>query len=212
MYTKRFQWHINTYVEQKLKKNAHYIFYLHIFISWKKKGGGGCALNIFSIFYTHHRIPNKHMMTINFDTITNNNNEVIYVIKTVMKYHLKKIDMSFHQPLPNMVQHLFADVVNDAIWFMNIHEQNHPWFLAMWYISQEDSNELLCYSIFSFMCMFCRFVDLLFVLLYFFFWPLCCLFFFDMRILITPLVSIFKLFWWRYRNQTTNVNRKKYPT
>ena len=34
-----------------------------------------------SIFYTHHRIPNKHMMTINFDTITNNY-EVIYVIKT----------------------------------------------------------------------------------------------------------------------------------
>jgi hypothetical protein len=30
-----------------------------------------------------------------------------------------------------------------------------------------------CYSIFSFMCMFCR---SLFVLLYFFFWPLCCLF------------------------------------
>jgi hypothetical protein len=26
-------------VEQKLKKNAHYIFYLHIFISWKKGGG-----------------------------------------------------------------------------------------------------------------------------------------------------------------------------
>ena len=36
-------------------------------------------------------------MTINFDTITNNY-EVIYVIKTVMKYHLKKIDTSFHQP------------------------------------------------------------------------------------------------------------------
>ena len=46
-----------------------------------EKGGGGSALNIFSIFYTHHRIPNKHMMTINFDTITNNY-EVIYVIKT----------------------------------------------------------------------------------------------------------------------------------
>jgi hypothetical protein len=54
-----------------------------------EEGGGGSALNIFSIFYTHHRIPNKHMMTINFDTITNNY-EVIYVIKTVMKYHLKK--------------------------------------------------------------------------------------------------------------------------
>jgi hypothetical protein len=65
------------------------------------------------------------MMTINFDTITNNNYEVIYVIKTVMKYHLKKIDTSFHQPLPNMVQRLCADVINDAIWFMNIHEQNH---------------------------------------------------------------------------------------
>ena len=32
-------------------------------------------------------------MTINFDTITNNY-EVIYVIKTVMKYYLKKIDTS----------------------------------------------------------------------------------------------------------------------
>jgi len=43
-----------------------------------------------------------------------------------------------------------------------------------------------CYSIFSFMCMFCR---PLFVLLYFFFWELCCLFFYALRILITPLVS-----------------------
>jgi hypothetical protein len=37
------------------------------------------------------------------------------VIKTVMKYHLKKIDTSLYQPLPNMVQRLFADVINDAI-------------------------------------------------------------------------------------------------
>jgi len=43
-----------------------------------------------------------------------------------------------------------------------------------------------CYSIISFMCMFCR---SLFVLLSFFFWPLCCLFFFDIRILIAPLIS-----------------------
>jgi hypothetical protein len=34
----------------------------------------------------------------------------------------------------------------------------------------------------------------LFVLLYFFFWPLRCLFFFDTRILITPGFGIFKLF------------------
>ena len=41
-----------------------------------------------------------------------------------------------------------------------------------------------CYSIFSFIRMFCR---SLFVLLYFFFWPLRCLFFFEIPILITPL-------------------------
>jgi hypothetical protein len=43
-----------------------------------------------------------------------------------------------------------------------------------------------CFSIFSFMCMFCR---SLFVLLSFFFWPLCCLFFFYLRILIPHLES-----------------------
>ena len=43
-----------------------------------------------------------------------------------------------------------------------------------------------CNSIFGFMCMFCR---SLFVFLYFFLWPSCCLFFFDLRILITPLLS-----------------------
>jgi hypothetical protein len=40
----------------------------------------------------------------------------------------------------------------------------------------------LCYTIFSFICMFCRSLFVLFI------WPLCCLFFFDVRILITPLV------------------------
>jgi hypothetical protein len=44
----------------------------------------------------------------------------------ILKYYLKKIDASFHQRFPNMVQRLFADVIHDAIWFMNIHEQNHP--------------------------------------------------------------------------------------
>ena len=43
-----------------------------------------------------------------------------------------------------------------------------------------------CYSIFSFICMFCR---SLFVLLSPFFWPLCCLFFFNIRILIATLIS-----------------------
>ena len=39
----------------------------------------------------------------------------------------------------------------------------------------------------SFICMFC---GSLCVLLYFFFWPLCCLFFFDIRILVVPLVHV----------------------
>jgi hypothetical protein len=39
-----------------------------------------------------------------------------------------------------MVQRLFADVINDAIWFMNIHEQNHPWFLAMMCLSTPKHN------------------------------------------------------------------------
>jgi hypothetical protein len=61
----------------------HNIFFIYIFL-FRGKGGGGevdSALNIFSIFYTHHRIPNEHMMTINIDTIINNY-EVIYVIIT----------------------------------------------------------------------------------------------------------------------------------
>jgi energy-coupling factor transporter transmembrane protein EcfT len=37
------------------------------------------------------------------------------------------------------------------------------------------------------MCMFCR---SLFVLLYLFFWPLCCLFFYEIRILITSLLYL----------------------
>jgi len=46
------------------------------------------------------------------------------------------------------------------------------------------------------MCMFCR---PLFVLLYFFFGPLCCLFFFDMRILITPwYLQTLLLFVWNW--------------
>ena len=36
------------------------------------------------------------------------------------------------------------------------------------------------------LCVFCR---SLFVLMYFFFWSLCCLFFLDIRILIAPLLS-----------------------
>jgi hypothetical protein len=50
-----------------------------------------------------------------------------------------------------------------------------------------------CYSIFSFICMFCR---SLFVFLYVFFWTLCCLFFFDIQIMITPLVFLNSSFYY----------------
>jgi hypothetical protein len=32
-----------------------------------------------------------------------------------------------------MIQRFFADVIHDAIWLMNMHEQKYPWFLAMIY-------------------------------------------------------------------------------
>jgi hypothetical protein len=41
--------------------------------------------------------------------------------------------------------------------------------------------------VFSFICMFCRSI---FVLLSFFLWPLCCLSFFDLRVLMTPMFII----------------------
>jgi hypothetical protein len=34
----------------------------------REKGGG--AVHIFSIFYTHHRVPNEHMMTIKVEKDT----------------------------------------------------------------------------------------------------------------------------------------------
>jgi hypothetical protein len=45
----------------------------------------------------------------------------------------------------------------------------------------------------------------LFVLLYFFFWPLFCLFFFDIRILITPLVSSNSSWRWQKGNQKASI-------
>ena len=115
-------------MRQILKKNAQYIFYLHIPIYLIDRERGW-AVHIFSIFYTHHGVPNEHMMTINFDTITNIY-EVIYVIKTneilLKKNRYEFSSVFIDQRLPNMVQHLFADVIHDAIWLMNIHEQKYP--------------------------------------------------------------------------------------
>jgi hypothetical protein len=63
IYTKRFQWHVNTYVGQQLKqKCTSIVLFTHFYLfNVIVKKGGGSALNIFSIFCTHHRIPNEHI-------------------------------------------------------------------------------------------------------------------------------------------------------
>jgi hypothetical protein len=52
------------------------------------------------------------------------------------------------------------------------------------YTSNEDRTQDSWSSIFNFMCMFCKSLFVLFLI-----WPVCCLSFFDLWILITPLVS-----------------------
>jgi hypothetical protein len=46
---------------RKTNAQIYFLFtYFYLFNVIMKKGGGN-ALNIFSIFYTHHRIPNEHI-------------------------------------------------------------------------------------------------------------------------------------------------------
>jgi hypothetical protein len=72
--------------------------------------------------------------------------------------------------------------------YVNIAKWVHPRFLSG--VSVTRSLVL---------CLFCR---SLFVLLYFFFWPLCCLFFFDIQILIAPLVSSNSSYWGGFKQQS----------
>jgi hypothetical protein len=67
--------------------------------------------------------------------------------------------------------------------------QNHVW-VSEWGIALHQSSNLSAVS-WLFLVNAARLAVCrsLFVLLYFFFWPLCFLFFFDLRILITSLVS-----------------------
>jgi hypothetical protein len=82
-------------------------------------------------FFTHIIGFLINMMTINFDTITNNY-EVIYVIKTVMKYYFKKIDASFHQRFPNMVQKT------------NVYGINRYFFVLIWNIAGFSTRDRNC--------------------------------------------------------------------
>jgi hypothetical protein len=75
-------------------------------------------LNWFGLFLVLHKLWVPSFATSLFESM------LIHSQKSwvILKYYLKKIDASFHQRFPNMVQRLFADVIHDAIWFMNIHE------------------------------------------------------------------------------------------
>jgi hypothetical protein len=122
-------------VGQILKKNAQYIFYLHIFIYLIDREKGGRAVHIFLIFYTHHRVPNEHIW---WQLILIRSQIIIWSCLcdqnwwNIIKKNRYEFSSAFiDQRLPNMVQRLFADVIHDAIWLMNIHEQKYPWFLAM---------------------------------------------------------------------------------
>ena len=112
---------------QKLKTNAQYIFYSYIFISWKKRGA------VHYIYFRSFTHITGFLMNIWWKLILIRSQIImkLFMWSKLMKYYFFKIDTSFHQRLPNMVQRLFADAIHDAIWFMNNHEQNHPWFLAM---------------------------------------------------------------------------------
>jgi len=78
-------------------------------------------------------------------------------------------------------QHIHSPTTNSNIIVIKIKE-------SLNFVVKLNYKEYLQFlnRLYLFMCMFCRSY---FVLLYFFFWPLCCLFFFDLRILIIPLVS-----------------------
>ena len=80
--------------------------------------------------------------------------------------------------LPAMLMHL----KRSQIWFYythKLHTFRNTWDLRRFLVGFVLHDLVFC-------VMFC---SSLFVLLFFTFWPLCCLFFFALQILITPLVS-----------------------
>ena len=106
----------------------------------------------------------------------------------LMMWNLKYVSnlLLFNTVINIMLQLLFHDDVITGFVTRLIRQVPLVEQKLLTLLEQLSSPRGSCYSIFSFMCMFCR---SLFVPLCFFFWPLCCLFFFDLRMLITPLES-----------------------
>ena len=81
-----------------------------------------------------------------------------------------------HNPLQERMTNIFINYNNK----IKYHNQNQNPVMSLVFSRIHVARSLV------FCVVFCR---LLFVLLYFFYCPLCCLFFFDLRLLITPLLS-----------------------
>ena len=110
-----------------------------------------------------------------------------------------KVNIDYHTVVNHCLQYSNSVYVSLVVTCFSVLMVKYAWYLVsilLYNILRRVplvEQELLIFpenlrspSIFSFICMFCR---SLFVLLHFFFWSLCCLFFFDIRILIALLVS-----------------------
>ena len=121
--------------------------------------------------------------------VTNDHGIVLIVVNTSRSFPHSRCITEFVTKLTRRVP-----LVEQELLILPEHLSSPPVLVGFAY-DEGYSRNALCtlnlistfyYLILSFICMLCR---SLFVHLYFFFWPLCCLFFFDIRILIAPLVS-----------------------
>jgi hypothetical protein len=125
------------------KKCIIYFLFTYFYLSWK--GGRGQCIYFRSFI---HII--ELLMNIWWQLILIRSQIIIWsylcdqnwwnIIKKKNRYEF--LSAFIDQRLQNMVQRLFADVIHDAIWLMNMHEQWYPWFLAMmsWYVPNESGN------------------------------------------------------------------------
>jgi hypothetical protein len=99
-----------------------------------------------------------------------------------------KVNIDYHTVVNHCLQYSNSVYVSLVVTCFSVLMVKYAWYLVsiLLYNILRRVPLVRSPSIFSFICMFCR---TLFVLLHFFFWSLCCLFFFDIRILIALLVS-----------------------
>jgi hypothetical protein len=108
-----------------------YFLFTSFYLSWK----GGRGQCIYFRSFTHII---EFLMNIWWQLILIRSQIIIWSYlcdqnwwNIIKKNRYEFLSAFIDQRLPNMVQRLFADVIHDAIWLMNMHEQKYPWFLAM---------------------------------------------------------------------------------